>query len=121
MTAILTIIAISVHAIFVFKREILLDKKKFIALVAVSLVLVGLCYLAKGFEIKIRNVEMLTIPFFALIVFLLMSTVYRMIFNKDAEDSFHSMDIRLMKDGIFNALFWLVGLLLPVYIAFEII
>ena len=33
MTAILTIIAMSVHAIFIFRREILFDKKKFRALV----------------------------------------------------------------------------------------
>jgi hypothetical protein len=50
-----------------------------------------------------------------------MSATYKMIFNKDAQDSFHSMDIRLMKDGIFNFLFWVIGLLLPVYIAFEVV
>jgi hypothetical protein len=121
MTFILTIIAMSVHAIFIYRREILFDTKKFKILVAISLGLIGLFYLTKGLGIAIRNIEILTIPFFVLMVFLLMSTIYRMIFKVNAQDSYHSMDIRLMKDGIFNFLFWVIGLLLPVFIAFEVL
>ena len=121
MTLVLVIIAMSVHAIFLFRREMLLDKKTFKILVATSLVLVGLFYLTKGLEKEIRNIQMLTVPFFALMVFLIMKTIYRMIFKEDAQDSFHSMDIGLMKDGIFNLLFWVIGLLFPMYIAVEIL
>jgi hypothetical protein len=69
MTVVPTIIAMSVHLIFMFRREILFDKKKFKTLVIVSLGLVGLFYLTKGLGRNIRNFEVLTIPFLVLMVF----------------------------------------------------
>jgi hypothetical protein len=120
MALVLTIIMISVHTIFLAKREILFDKRKFKILLTISLVLVGLYYIIKGLDIYIKSIEGLLVPFFALLVFLVMTTIYRKIFEQDAKDSFHSMDLKLMKDGIFNFLFWVIGLLLPIFLAFEV-
>jgi hypothetical protein len=110
----------SVHTIFLAKREILFDKRKFRILLVISLVFVGLYYIIRGLDIYIKSIEGLLVPFFALLVFLGMTTIYRKIFGQNAKDSFHSMDLKLMKDGIFNFLFWVIGLLVPIYIAFEI-
>ncbi len=120
MILILSIISMSVHIIFLMRREILFDKKKFKILLTASLVLVGLYCLIRGLDIYIRGIEALLVPFFALLVFLSMSTIYRKMFGQDAEDSFHSMDLKLMKDGIFNFLFWVLGMLLPVILAFRV-
>lgn len=120
MVLILSIILMSVHIIFTMKREILFDKKKFKILLTASLVLVGFYCLIRGLHIYIKSIEALLVPFFALLVFLAMSTVYRKIFGQDAEDSFHSMDLKLMRDGIFNFLFWVIGILLPVLLAFKV-
>lgn len=64
MTIVLTIIAISIHLIFLFKRKLLFDKRTFKILLAISLVLVGLFYLIRGMGTSIRNIENLVDPFF---------------------------------------------------------
>jgi uncharacterized membrane protein len=119
-TIVFVVIAMSVHGIFMFKREILFDKKKFKTLLIISFGLFGLYFLLKGLDIRERNMEVLQVPFLALIIFFLMSYLYGKIFGENPEDTFHSMDIALMKDGIFNALFWFIGLFVPIILVFKV-
>jgi len=119
-TIVFVLIAMSIHIIFLFKREILFDKKKFKALFIISVGLFGFYFLLKGLNLKVRNIEMIQVPFLALTIFLLMSYVYNKVFGENPEDTFYSMDITLMKDGIFNALFCFIGLFVPIILVFKV-
>ena len=119
MTLIFSIIAISIHIIFLFKREILFQKKSFLTLLAISFFLVIISLLIKNSEVEIENIEMLQIPFLVLIIFFIMSKVYNFICGQNAKDTFWTNDIKLMKDGIFNFLFWVLGLIIPVFLVLK--
>ena len=119
MTLIFTIIAISIHLIFLFKREILFERKSFIFLFVISIFIGLISLLVKNAGVQIRNIEMLQIPFLTLLIFFFMSKIYVALNGKNPKDSFWSNDIKLMKDGIFNFLFWVFGLIIPVFIVFK--
>ena len=119
MTIIFSIIALSIHAIFLFKREILLQKKSFLILLIVSFFIMIISIIIIKSDAKIKNIEMLQIPFLALIIFFLMNKVYDYIYGKNAKDTFWTNDIKLIKDGIFNFLFWVLGLIIPVFLVLK--
>lgn len=119
MTLIFTIIALSIHAIFLFKREILFQKKSFLTLLIVSFFIMIISIIIIKSDAKIKNIEMLQIPFLALIIFFLMNKVYHYIYGKKAKDTFWTNDIKLMKDGVFNFLFWVLGLIIPVFLVLK--
>jgi hypothetical protein len=87
-----TIVGMSVHAIFMFKREILFDRKTFSVLLLISFLLFGLFYLIR--ELATPSILLKDLK-----------CIYRGIFGQDAKDTYHSMDLKLMKDGLFNFLF----------------
>jgi hypothetical protein len=116
-----TIVGISVHAIFIFKREILFERRTFRVLLLISLIIFSLFYLLRELTTPIKGLEMLLVPFLSLIVFWVMTSIYRRIFAEDAKDTYYSMDLKLMKDGIFNFLFWIIGLMLPILLAYKVL
>jgi hypothetical protein len=121
LTLIFVGMAIGIHLIFLFKREILFNKMKFRVLLSISFGLFLLGYLLKGLDISSKNMAMMQVPFLALIIFYIMSFIYNKMFGENPADSFWSMDISLMKDGIFNFLFWVVGLIAPILLAYKIL
>lgn len=116
MTLLFSIIAISIHIIFLFKREILFQKMSFILLLLISSILGIISLVIKNSDAKIKNIEMLQIPFLVLIIFFILNKIYYIIYGQNAKDSFWTNDIKLMKDGIFNCLFWVLGLIIPVFL-----
>lgn len=114
MTIVFTLIAISIHTIFLFKRELLFDKKSFKTIMLISIGLVGLYITTKIIGYKSKNIEMLNIPFLVLAIFFILSKCYNKLFKQNPADTFWTMDISLMKDGLFNFLFWVLGLVLPI-------
>jgi hypothetical protein len=116
MDVILVLIGINVQMIFFFKREWLFDKKIFIYLLFVNLGIFILSYYLLAFEIGPPiGVELLKLPLPAQLIFWGMDAVYYKFFKAHPQDSFWSMDLSLMKDGIFNFLFIMIGLLVPIY------
>ena len=55
-------------------------------------------------------VSALNIPAPQQILFLALVTIYRKIFHSDPADTLWSMDWKLMKDGIFNFIFFLASM-----------
>ncbi len=116
-----TIIGVSVHLIFLFKRELLFDQRTFKILLMVSFSLFLIFFLIRENSTPAKGLETLLVPFLALIVFWVMKNIYKGFFRQDAKDTFYSMDLKLMRDGVFNFLFWVVGLTLPYYLAFKVL
>ena len=55
--------------------------------------------------IHYKNYQGYAIPIMQLIIFFILSKIYKSFFGKNPEDTFWTMDTKLMKDGIFNFLF----------------
>lgn len=115
--------SIFVHIIFMYKREWLFEMKSFSVIVMISVGLFVLSYilLLNGIvtDFQDRNlVRGLTFPLQAAGIFYVLKLIFFRIYKRNAEDTFWSMDMSQMKDGIFNALFWFLGIMLPAIITF---
>jgi hypothetical protein len=120
LTIVFVLIATSVHGIFLIKREILFDNKHFRTLLKISIGLFSLNYLLRTFDIKTRNMEMMQIPFIALLIFFSIKFIYNKIYDENPEDTYMSGDFSLIRDGIFNALFWMIGLIGPIILVTKV-
>jgi len=115
-------IGMAIQLIFLFKREILTDKKfeKWIWTVSASLFVIGY-FLSINFGQAVKTLPILMVPILAYGIFRFQLWIYMKLFNAEPVDTFYSMDLKLMRSGIFNFIFWVVGLLIPVFISFELI
>ncbi len=115
-------IGMAIQLIFLFKREILTDRKieKWIWITSVSLFVIGYL-LSINFRESIPTIPILMVPIFTYGIFRLQFWIYLKLFNEEPVDTFYSMDFKLIRSGLFNFIFWVVGLLIPVLISFELI
>lgn len=118
----LVLIGINIHLIFLFKREWLFDKKIFRGILLANVVLFILSYMLQLSDIgNPKFTLVLKVPLLSQLIFWTMRGLYFKIFNANPQDSFWTMDIKLMKDGIFNFLFWVIGLMLPMILIYKIL
>lgn len=120
LTLVFVAFALSVHGVFLFDRDFLFDKRKFKKLFVISLGLFVFCYILKAFGLRARNMEMMQVPFLALSIFFAMSYIFKEVFGENPEDSFGGMEVPA-EHWIFNVLFWVIGLLVPIYLSLEIL
>lgn len=114
MTFIFIILGFTTMFVFLFKREILFKKETFYSLFLFNTVLFVSAFLFTYFFNEIsENVVLLKIPILSQIIFLLMIQIFRKFYKKNPEDTFWSMNSALIKDGVFNFIFWITGILLP--------
>lgn len=111
-----------IQLIFLFKRELLTDKKfeKWIWIASVISFIFGY-FLSIHFVESFKTLPILMMPIMAYGLFRLQLWTYLKLFNTEPVDTFYSMDLKLMRSGIFNFIFWVVGLLLPILISYELI
>lgn len=115
-------IGMVIQLIFLFKREMLTDKKfeKWIWIGSSILFIVGY-FLTIKFGKSVKTLPILMVPIMAYGIFRLQLWTYFKLFNTEPVDTFYSMDLKLMRSGIFNFIFWVVGLILPILISSELI
>ena len=100
------ILGLNVFLIFLLKREWLFNKKPFGILLCINLTL-----LMAGYFFQSRSIgdpgftPLLKIPFIYQILLLPLAWIYRKIYHKDPLNTLWSMDIQLMKDGVFNFIY----------------
>ncbi len=121
MTLIFTVISSIVLFIFLFRREILFNKKSYLTLLLCGAILSAFYLCITLLDVKIRNIQMLVIPLLQLLIFFILSKVYKLLFGVNPVDTFWSNDMKLMKDGLFNFLFWVLSIIVPVFIVFKIL
>lgn len=106
--------------IFLFYRKWLLKKNSFIVLFVLNCALFVLSYIMQYYAIEnSKMVGALKMPLLAQIIFMGQIIVFRKMYKRDPVDSFWTMDVGLMKDGIFNFVFWLIAGILPVILVFT--
>jgi hypothetical protein len=103
---IIVILGLNVFIIFLLKREWLFNKKPFVFLLCFNLLLLFAGFYFPSHSIgDSRFTPLLRVPFFYQILLLPLSWIYRKLYHKDPVDTLWSMDIRLMRDGIFNFIY----------------
>src|SRR5688500_17213223 len=103
MDFIIIVISMFVHIIFIYKREWLFDKKIFMVIFGISTLTFVLGFILLNSKIgNPKFIPALKMPLLALAVFFIMKNIFFRIYKKNPEDTFWSMDISLMRDGVFN-------------------
>ena len=122
MNLLLGLIGLFVHYIFLQKRELLYQKQSFLLILLVAIILFSLAFALIAADIgNPKTIKLLTVPLTALIIFYLMKYAFFKLYDRNPEDTFWSMDVKQMPDGIFNFLFWVLGLVLPAIFAFIVL
>lgn len=106
--------------VFMYKRDWLLSRQPFTILLAVNFLLLILSYLLQYYSVgNPKMVVALKMPVLSQLLFIGLVTVFRKVYNRDPVDTFWTMDVSLMKDGIFNFFFWVLAIILPAILAFT--
>jgi hypothetical protein len=122
MDIVFIVIGINVNFIFLFKRDCLLQSQSFNSLLILNFFLFVLTYIPQYFLIDLPATFLaLKIPFLSQLVFKVLLIFFRMLYKRDPLDSFWTNDLDLMKDGIFNLLFWVIGNIVPIIIVFVVL
>lgn len=119
MNVVFILTGLNIFAIFLFKRDWLLQWKPFLYLLAINSALFiaahSLQYYAIG---NPEFISALKIPAPQQLLFIILLLIYRATFKRNPRDTWHSLDWKLMKDGIFNFIFW-TSSFLPVVLALD--
>ncbi len=114
------IIGMTTIIVFSFKREWLLNQKFSLILMCINLLLLILGYVFEYNSIgNPKMVVAIKMPILSQLIFIVLVYIFRKIYNRNPVDTFWSMDLSLMKDGIFNFLFWLLAIVLPAILVFT--
>lgn len=102
MDFILIMVGLFILHIFLFKREILVQKQSapYIGIACITLLALG--FVLTYFNIKIGKA--LTIPFFQFISYRFCHFIFVKIYRREPKDTWWTMDLSLMIDGVFNFL-----------------
>lgn len=111
---ILIFFGLSIFFIFLFKRELLVDKKFTVYFIIYCLVLCILGLILRYNSVK--GGDILILPIFQFIIYRFFYKIFVSIYRKEPKDTFWSMDISLMKDGIFNFLYVIFSFCFPLFL-----
>jgi hypothetical protein len=121
MNIVITILSLFMHLVFLYKREWLFDKKLFLYLTLISIVLFVVSFVLLKLDLgDPKFTPALKMPLFALGVFFILNKIFVVINQRNPQDTFWSMDLSLMRDGIFNFLFWFLGTMIPAFLIYFI-
>lgn len=101
--------------IFLFNRKILTAYSRVIFVVCILCFITA--YLLQHYNVK--GGEALKIPLLHFILLKFFYSTFKYIYDREPKDSYWTMDKSLMTDGIFNALFWVVSVVIPPVIVFN--
>lgn len=111
-------LALSIHLIFLFQRKLLTDKSaaKWIWIGTWALFIIGYT-LSPQYQHVLTTLPFLMVPVMSLTLYEILLILYKAMFGKVPHDTFYTMDIRKLRSGLFNFIFWVVGLLVPVMLS----
>lgn len=117
MNIIFILIGMNVTIIFLFDRNKLEDKGWFYRLLSLNILLflIALTCLLTRFG-KHTAVSSLFIPLIAQGIYYGLSKLFYLKMDRNAVDTFWTMDSRLFKDGWFNFIFYLISILLFLFV-----
>lgn len=121
MNFIIILVSLFVHIIFIYRRQWLFDKQPFNFITLTSLLLFGISYVLSRLDIgSPKFIPALRIPLLTVGVFYIMKIIFFQVYQRNPKDTFWSMDLALMRDGIFNFMFWLFGIMIPAFLIYYL-
>lgn len=120
MNFISILLSLNTMIIFLFKREWLLASRSYIILLGINGLLFVLGILLPRVIYDPREIiTLLKAPLISQVMFFVLHMIFRYLFRRTPIDTFWSMDSTLFKDGVFNALFWVFGILIPLFLVYR--
>lgn len=120
LNTVFIILGLSIVIIFLFKRDLLIKQNSFWVIFIFSTILFILGYVL---DILIRQEKSLAIalkiPLLCLLIFRGFLWIFEKLYNRVPVDTFWTMKRDVWKDAIFNILFWIIGILVPVLLVFK--
>ena len=108
--------------IFLYKREWLLRKNSFFIIFFIDVFLFAISYVLTQHNAgNSKIIPVLKMPLIAVIIFKIMQYLFYIIYKKNPVNTFWSMDANLMRDGIFNFLYWILSIILPIILIFKVL
>lgn len=108
---ILVFLGLSIYGIFVMKREMLINKKITVYLIFYCLILFFIGILLHTYNVKGHSLLMLPIIHF--VIYRICNFIFFKIYKKQPKNTYKSNDLKLMKDGIFNFLYFILAFTIP--------
>ncbi|MBX0331745.1 hypothetical protein K3G39_00690 [Pontibacter sp. HSC-14F20] len=116
------LIGLSIQLIFLYKRKMLTDNRNEIWLwIGTAILFIAGLTLGNIYGSEIKTLPLLMVPLMAYIIYRLLFWTYLSAFKEEPVDTFWSMNIKLMRLGVFNFLFWFLALVVPVLVAFKLV
>ena len=114
------VLGLLMQVVFMYKRAWFDDplRLRALAIAGALLFAVALVLEHAGFDSHNDFFRVLKLPLLSLGIFKAMQWAFVRLFGYRPRDSFWSMDWRLLKDGLFNGLFWVLGLISPLVLIF---
>lgn len=120
LNTVFIILGLSIIIIFLFKRDLLTKQNSFRVIFIFSIILFVLGYVL---DILIKQEKSLAIalkiPLLCLLIFRGFLWIFEKLYNRVPVDTFWTMKKDVWKDAIFNILFWIIGILVPVLLVFK--
>ncbi len=116
-----TALGLLTHLVFLYRRDWFDDPARLRVVAAVGAVLFAVALVLQHTGVHTKNdfFLLLKVPLLSLGLFKALQWVFVRLFGYRPRDSFHTMDLRLMKDGLLNFLFWVLGLIVPMALVFA--
>lgn len=117
MNIILILIGMNVSIVFLFNKKLLDIKKYFIKLLAINtlLFLIASILLLNNI-VSNTAIQSLFIPFVNQSIYFFMNKWFYLKYERNSNDSFWTMDRSLYIDGWFNAVFWMISIVLFIFV-----
>jgi Ca2+/Na+ antiporter len=113
MNIIFIIIGMNVSIIFLFDKRILDNKKYFNIILAFNALLFLITSLLLLNNVASNTaIRSLFFPLISQLIYYYMSKWYFMKYDRNSDDTFWTMNRELYVDGWFNAVFWIISILL---------
>ncbi len=113
MNIIFIIIGMNVSIVFLFDKRILDVKKYFNVLLVINILLFLITSILLLSNVASNTaIRSLFIPLISQSIYYFMNKWYYMRYERNSNDTFWTMDRSLYTDGWFNAIFWIISIVL---------
>jgi hypothetical protein len=117
MDIIFIVIGMNVSILFLFDKRILDMKKYFNVLLVVNILLFLIASILLLYNIASNTaIRALFIPLISQSMYFFMNKWYYLKYERSSNDTFWTMDRSLYTDGWFNAIFWIISIVLFMFV-----
>ncbi len=116
ISLIFVLFGLSITVLFMEKMEWLMDKKMYPWIILYCTILYLASFLFLHTTIVIPAVaKVLRIPIFSFIIFVIFHSIFKILFKRDPENTYWAFTSKPIQDVIFCMLFWILGVLIPIF------